>query len=170
MSSVYYSSDGYLSVTQGPLLVGRKSDVKEDPVRIELSRLKIQSVTEPPEKILKIVNLIDYKINNQTAHNYWVERIGKTTKRGITLQEKLEKTFDSNRYKKRQEGNENFDGGKEMTVKKIFQAYKQEAKEDMLEKYPEVKEAIENAKKEKYGFRKTTFDIEEKPKELLPRK
>ena len=57
-----------------------------------------------------------------------------------------------------------------MTVKKIFQAYKQEAKEDMLEKYPEVKKAIENAKKEKYGFRKTTFDIEEKPKELLPRK
>ena len=170
MSSVYYSSDGYLSVTQGPLLVGRKSDVKEDPVRIELSRLKIQSVTEPPEKILKIVNLIDYKINNQTAHNYWVERIGKTTKRGITLQEKLEKTFNSTRYKRRQEGNENFDGGKEMTVKKIFQAYKQEAKEDMLEKYPKVKEAIENAQKEKYGFRKTTFDIEEKPKELLPRK
>ncbi len=169
-SSVYFTPDGYLSATQGPILVGRKSNVKEDNARIELARLKIQSVTEPPEKILKIVNLIDYKKNNQSAHNYWVERIGKTTVRGLTLKEELERTFDSIRYQRRQEGNENFDVGKEMTIKKIFSKYKEEAKKDMLQEYPEVKEAIKNAQIEKYGFRKTTFDIEEKPKELLPRK
>jgi len=86
------------------------------------------------------------------------------------LKEELERTFDSIRYQRRQEGNENFDGGKEMTIKKIFSKYKEEAKKDMLQEYPEVKEAIKNAQIEKYGFRKTTFDIEEKPKELLPRK
>ncbi len=170
-SSVYWNSAGAISyITQGPLLVGRKSDVKEDNIILELGRLKMTGIIEPSIKQHKIVNLIDYKIDNQSAHNYWIERIGKTTKKGLTLKEKLEKTFDSIRYQRRQEGNENFDGGKEMTIKKIFQVYKKQAEEDMLEKYPEVAEAYKNAKIQKYGFRKTTFDIDEKPKELLPRK
>ncbi len=170
-SSVYWNAAGAISyITQGPLLVGRKSDVKEDNIILELGRLKMTGIIEPSIKQHKIVNLIDYKIDNQSAHNYWIERIGKTTKKGLTLKEKLEKTFDSIRYQRRQEGNENFDGGKEMTIKKIFQVYKKQAEEDMLEKYPEVAEAYENAKIQKYGFRKTTFDIDEKPKELLPRK
>jgi len=40
----------------------------------------------------------------------------------------------------------------------------------MLEKYPKISRTYKNAKIQKYGFRKTTFDIDEKPKELLPRK
>jgi len=169
-SSVYWNAAGAISyVTQGPFLVGRKSDVKEDNIILELGRLKMTGIIEPSIKQHKIVNLMDYKIDNQSAHNYWIERIGKTTKKGLTLKEKLEKTFDSIRYQRRQEGNENFDGGKEMTIKKIFQVYKKQAEEDMLEKYSEVAEAYKNAKIQKYGFRKTTFDIDEKPKELLPR-
>ena len=170
-SSVYWNAAGVISyITQGPFLVGRKSDVKEDDIILELGRLKMTGITEPPIKKYKIVNLINYKIDNQSAHNYWIERIGKTTRRGLTFKEQLEKTFDSIRYQRRQEGNENFDGGKEMTIKKIFQVYTKQAEKDMLEKYPEVAEAYKNAKIEKYGFRKTTFDIDEKPKELLPRK
>ena len=170
-SSVYFNAAGVISyITQGPFLVGRKSDVKEDNVTLELGRLKIKAIIEPSIKQHKIVNLINYKIDNQSAHNYWIERIGKTTRRGLTFKEQLEKTFDSIRYQRRKEGNENFDGGKEMTIKKIFQVYTKQAEKDMLEKYPEVAEAYKNAKIEKYGFRKTTFDIDEKPKELLPRK
>jgi len=151
-------------------LVGRKSNLKEDAIVLELGRLKMQGIIEPSIKQHKIVNLIDYKIDNQSAHNYWIERIGKTTRRNLTLKEQLEKTFDSIKYQRRQEGNENFDGGKEMTIKKIFQVYKKKAEQDMLEKYPEVAEAYKNARIEKYGFRKRVFDIDEKPKELLPRK
>ena len=120
-SSVYFNAAGAISyITQGPFLVGRKSNVKEDDIILELGRLKMTGITEPPIKKYKIVNLINYKINNQSAHNYWIERIGKTTRRGLTFKEQLEKTFDSIRYQRRQEGNENFDGGKEMTIKKIF--------------------------------------------------
>ena len=170
-SGVYFNPAGVIShITQGSFLVGRKSDLKEDNLILELGELKMTGITEPPIKKYKIVNLINYKINNQSAHNYWIERIGKTTRRGLTLREQLEKTFDSIKYQRRQQGNENFDGGKEMTIKKIFQAYTKEAEKDMLEKYPEVAEAYKNARIEKYGFRKTTFDIDEKPKELLPRK
>ena len=173
LSTVYWNPAGIMSyITQGPLLVGRKSDVKEDndDIVIEISRLKMQGIKEPSIKQYKIVNLIDYKIDNQSAHNYWVERIGKTTVKGLTLKEQFEKTFNSIKYKRRQEGNENFDGGKEMTIKKIFQVYKNKAEKDMLEKYPKVAEAYKNAKIEKYGFRKRIYDIEEGPKELLPRK
>jgi len=57
-----------------------------------------------------------------------------------------------------------------MIIKKIFQAYKTKAKQDMLEEYPDVAEAVKNARIDKYGLRKSTFDIDEGPKELLPRR
>jgi hypothetical protein len=169
-TSVYFNPDGFLSVTQGPILVGRKSEVKEDPVRLEIARLKIRAIAEPNQKELKVVNLIDYKKNNVSAHNYWISRIGKTTVGGLTLKERLDQTISSVSYLRRQEGNENFEGGKEMIIKKIFQAYKEKAKQDMLEEYPDVAEAVKNARIEKYGLRKSTFDIDEGPKELLPRR
>ena len=170
-SSVYWNPEGLLSyITQGPVLVGRKVDVKEDQIGLEIMRLKIKSIKEPSIKQHKIVNLIDYKIGNQSAHNYWVERIGKTTRRGLTLKEQLEITFDSIEYQGRQEGNENFVGGKEMTIKRIFQTYTKKAEQDMLEKYPEVEEAYKMAQIEKYSFRKRSYDIDEQPKELLPRR
>ena len=149
-------------------MVGRKSDIKEDPVLIELMRLKIR-LREPNEMELKIVNLIDYKKDYQSAHNYWIERIGKTEINGINLKEKLLDTIESIDYNRRQEGDENFDGGKEMILQRIFKSYKNKAYQDMLEEYPEVKEAIDEARKTKYGFRQSIYDIEEKPKELLPR-
>jgi hypothetical protein len=170
VTSVYFNPDNFLSVTQGAILVGRKSEVKEDPVRLEIARLKIKSIAEPNQKELKIVNLIDYKKNNVSAHNYWISRIGKTTVGGLTLKEKLDQTINSVSYLRRQEGNETYDGGKEMVIKKIFQAYKERAKQDMLEEYPDVAEAVKNARIEKYGLRKSTFDIDERPKELLPRR
>ncbi len=169
VASVYFNPDGYMSVTQGTILVGKKSEVKEDPVRLELARLKIKAITEPNEKELKIVNLLDYKKNNVSAHNYWISKIGKTTISGLTLKENLEQTINSISYLRRQEGNENYDGGKEIILKSIFQAYKNKAKQDMLEEYPDVAEAIQNARIDKYGFRKSIYDIKEGPKELLPR-
>jgi hypothetical protein len=169
-TSVYFNPDGFLSVTQGAILVGRKSKLKEDPVRLEIARLKIRAIAEPNQKELKVVNLIDYKKNNVSAHNYWISRIGKTTVGGLTLKERLDQTISSVSYLRRQEGNENFEGGKEMIIKKIFQAYKEKAKQDMLEEYPDVAEAVKNARIEKYGLRKSTFDIDEGPKELLPRR
>ena len=171
-NSIYVNSEGvlsYLSLTQGPLLVGRKSDLKEDPVALEIMRLKVR-LTEPNEKQIEKVDLLEYKKNDQSAHNYWVERIGKTTIRGRTLKEQLEITINSVDYNRRQEGDENFEGGKELIIKRIFQNYKDKAFEDMLIEYPEVKDNIKEAKKEKYGFRKLGVYEEKETKELLPRK
>ena len=171
-NAVYFKpwegATSFLGLGQGPIMVGRKSDIKEDPVLIELMRLKIR-LSEPNEMEFKIVNLIDYKKDNQSAHNYWIERIGKTEINGINLKEKLLDTIESIDYNRRQEGDENFDGGKEMILQRIFKSYKNKAYQDMLEEYPEVKEAIDEARKTKYGFRQSIYDIEEKPKELLPR-
>ena len=170
-NAIYQNPEGitsFLALTQGPFMVGRKIDVKEDPVLLEIMRLRVP-LAEPPEDKFKIVNLTEYKKDGQSAHNYWIERTGKTKIGNRTFKEKLESTFNSLSYKRRQEGDENFDGGKEMTIRKIFQAYKDKAYQDMLDKYPEVDQAVKNARKQKYGFRKTIRDIEDKPKELLPR-
>jgi len=162
------NATSFLGLSMGPLMVGRKVDIKEDPVLVELMRLKVR-LSEPNETKFKIVNLINYKKDNQSAHNYWIERIGKTEINGINLKDQLLNIIESVDYNRRQEGDENFEGGKEITLKRIFQSYKNKAYQDMLEEYPEVKDAIEEARKTKYGFRKSTYDIEERPKEVLPR-
>ena len=62
-----------------------------------------------------------------------------------------------------------FDGGKENDTKDIF-IYKKQAYSDMLKKYSDVKDAIKEAQKERYGFLKPMRLGEQKqPKELLPR-
>jgi hypothetical protein len=101
-----------------------------------------------------------------------MERIGKTKIRGLTIKEKLERTFKSIPYLRRQEGNEGEDGGKEKTISKIFEVYKREAYNDMLKEYKEVYKAINKAKEERFGLLKPMRlgDIKEQPKELLPRK
>jgi len=163
------NATSFLGLSMGPLMVGRKSDIKEDPVLIELMRLKIR-ISEPNETKFKIVNLIDYKKDNQSAHNYWVERIGKTEINGTNLKDQLLNIIESVDYNRRQEGDENFEGGKEIILKRIFQSYKNKAYQDMLEEYPEVKDAILKARETKYGFRKSTYNTEEMQKEVLPRR
>ena len=171
-NAVYFKpwegATSFLGLGQGPIMVGRKIDIKEDPVLIELMRLKIR-LREPNEIQFKIVNLIDYKKDNQSAHNYWIERIGKTEINGMNLKDQLLNTIESIDYVRRQEGDENFEGGKEITLSRIFKAYKNKAYQDMLEEYPEVKEAMDEARELKYGFRKSIYDVEERPKEVLPR-
>ena len=64
--------------------------------------------------------------------------------------QKLEKEINSRDYKLREEGDVNFDGGKEMVIKKVFKAYKDAAYAQMIKNYPEVKDAIIKAQKQKY--------------------
>ena len=47
------------------------------------------------------------------------------------------------------DGDQNFEGGKEYAIKKIYQAYKDYAEKRMYAEYPEVRQAVENALKTK---------------------
>ena len=172
-NAVYFNPEGilsFLSFTQGPILVGRKINVKDDFVTLEIARLKVG--LSDPGKIKEGVELLNYKIDNQSAYDYWMERIGKTKIRRLTIKEKLERTFKSIPYLRRQEGKESEDGGKEKTISKIFEVYKREAYNDMLKRYKEVDKAINKAKEERFGLLKPMRlgDIKKQPKELLPRK
>jgi len=53
-----------------------------------------------------------------------MQNIGKVKIEGKTLTEYLQKTFDSNKYKNLQEGDTNFDGGKEVYIKKYLKVLK----------------------------------------------
>ena len=171
-NSIYFNPEGgisFLSFTQGPILVGKKSQLKDDPVTLEIARLKV--ALSEPKKIIDNIELLDYKIDGQSAYDYWTERVGKTKVRGLTLKEKLERTFESLSYKRQQDGNLDFDSNKKRIIQRIFEVHKKQAFGDVLEKYKKLEEDLLNAKKEKYGFLQPMRlgDVKEQPKELLPR-
>ena len=155
-SSLYLNADGVASFSfwfQGPSLVGRKIDVKDNPVAFEIARLRIP-LGEPQKIKYKKVDLTkEYNFTGeQSAYDYMMENIGKVKIEGKTLTEYLKDTFDSSDYQSLQEGDVDFDGGKEIYIKKIFKGFKDMAYYQMLEKYPKTRERIEAAQIEKYGF------------------
>ena len=162
-SSLYLNPDGvlsYSSIFQGFSLVGRETEVKDDPVLFEVARLKIPMIA--PKKIEnKTIDLTKYKIDGQSAYDYMMEKIGKATNgQGETLKMRLDRQFKSYSYIRSQEGDVTNDGGKEYQIKKIIENYKKRAKQEMLIKYKEVNLDIYGAKKDKYGKLKprTTID------------
>lgn len=170
-SSLYLNADGVASFSfwfQAPSLVGRKIDVKNNPVAYEIARLRIP-LGEPQKIKYQTVDLTEYKKDNQSAYDYMMQNIGKVKIEGKTLTEYLQKTFNSNKYKNLQEGNTENDGGKEVYIKKIFKGFKDKAYYEMLKEYPEVKDAIEAALKEKYGLlKRKKIDKTEEINVLLP--
>ncbi len=168
-TSIYYNPEGgisYLGLTVGPIMVGRKSEIKEDIVRFEIIRLR-RRLSQPKNKIENI-DLREIIKNGQSAYNYQIERIGKTEINGQNLYDTLLDVIESDQYQSAQEGDENNRGGKEIIIDNIFNAFKRQAKADMIEEY-ELSEQIEIAKEQKYGLREPSYDIQEPSKELLPR-
>jgi len=170
-SSLYLNADGIASFSfwfQGPSLVGRKIDVKNNPVAFEIARLRVP-LGEPQKIKYKTVDLTEYKKDNQSAYDYMMENIGKVKIDGKTLTEYLQKTFDSKTYQSLQEGDTENDGGKEVFIKKIFKGFKDKAYYEMLKEYPEVKDAIEAAQIKKYGLlKRKKGDETEEINVLLP--
>ena len=133
----------------GPTMVGKSSDVKQDPTAYEVARLKL-TLSAPEIKKFK-VDLTEFKKGDQTAYDYWLEQVGKAKDfDGTTLKQKLENTFKTSQYKSAKEGDETFDGGKEYIIKRIFEGYKKLAYANMLQKYPEVRKEIEKSQGYKY--------------------
>ena len=151
-SSLYFNPDGILSFSsfvQGPSLVGRQIDVKDNPVAYEIARLRI-ALTAPTKVRSRVVDLTEFVKDGQSAYDYLMENTGKVKINGRTFQEEVLNQMDSTFYKNRQEGDVNFDGGKEMVIKKVFKAYKDAAYAQMIKNYPEVKDALIKAQKQKY--------------------
>ena len=170
-SSLYFNPEGIISFSsllQGLSLVGRQIDVKDNPVAFEIARLRIALL--PPQKIKnRIVDLTEFKKEKQSAYDFMMENIGKTKINGRTFQEEIINQMNSTFYKNLQEGDVNFDGGKEMIIKKVFKAYKDAAYAKMIKEYPDVKEALIDAKKQKYGYLgKRKLNQKEENNVLLP--
>ena len=152
VSSLYFNADGILSFSsflQAPSLVGRQVDVKDNPVAYEIARLRI-ALTPPAKVRSRVVDLTEFKKDGQSAYDFLMENTGKIKINGRTFQEEVLNQMNSTFYKNRQEGDVNFDGGKEMIIKKVFKAYKDAAYAEMIKNYPEVKEALIKAQKQKY--------------------
>ena len=153
-SSLYFNPEGVLSFSsllQGPSLVGRQIDTKNNPVAFEIAKLRI--ALTPPQKIRnRIVDLTEYTKGKQSAYDFLMENTGKVKINGRTFQESVLNEMNSIFYRNAEAGDVNFDGGREMIIKKVFAAYKNAAYGKMLEKYPEVKQALINAQKKQSTF------------------
>ncbi len=154
-SSLYFNPEGVISFSsllQGPSLVGRKIDTKDNPVAFEIARLRV--ALTPPQKVRsRIVDLTEFKKGKQTAYDYLIENTGKVKINGRTFQEEMINQMNSTFYKNLQDqaDNVNFDTGKDLVIKEVFKAYKDVAYAKMIKEYPEVKEALIQATKQKYG-------------------
>ena len=159
-NALYFNPNGVASLStliQGPSLVGKKVDIKSDPVLTEIMSLRV-SLREPQIIKDKIVDLTEYKKNGQSAYDFWMENIGKVKSprgkfRGLNLKEAIASYIKTNEYQRLQQGNENFEGGKEFVIKKIFQAYKDLAENEMYKQYPEVYNKLIQVKREKFGLK-----------------
>jgi ribosomal protein L18E len=152
-TSIYFSpTEGVMSLvtTTGPLMVGRRSKVLEDPVRVEIMRLRRR--LSPPNKKIENIDLTKEVKNGQSAYNYLMERIGKTEINGINLYQTLSDLIQSEIYLTAQEGDENNSGGKEILIDKVFNRFKTQAKFEMIEEY-NLSGKIEQAQEEKYELR-----------------
>ena len=153
-------SDGILSWFTGPTGIGQKSELDLNRDIMELASLKI-GLTAPEPVKFKIVDLRDFKNKRyekdgkQSAYDYWQEQIGKVKWNGKTIKEYYAAEFKKSSWRMRQSGDLNFDGGKEMMAKKIYEVFKKKAYAQMIKEYPEVKEAIKAAQKTKGGLLKS---------------
>ena len=169
-SSLYLNADGIASYSfwfQGPSLVGRKSDVKTDPVTFEIARLRIP--LENPQKIkFKVVDLTkEYRFTGSSAYQYLLENTGKVKIDGKNLKEQLSDLFKTDSYKKASEGDVTFEGGKEFMIDRIFSAYKKAAYIEMLKVYPETAKKINKAREQKFKTRAGKGD-DSLTKDLFP--
>jgi len=161
-SSLYLNPDGIASYSfwfQGPSLVGRKSDVKSDPITLEIASLRIP--LENPEKIkFKVVDLTQEKNtpDGKSAYQYLLENTGKVEYKGKNLKQTLADLFETDEYKAASKGDVNFDGGKEYMIKKVFNGFKKAAYIEMLEKYPETAKKIQKAREQKFKIRGSEGD------------
>ena len=108
----------------------------------------------PPQKVRsRIVDLTEFKKGKQTAYDYLMENTGKVKINGRTFQEEMINQMNSTFYKNLQDqaDNVNFDTGKDLVIKEVFKGYKDAAYAQMIKEYPEVKEALIQATKQKYG-------------------
>ena len=161
-SSLYLNADGIASYSfwfQGPSLVGRKSDVKTDPITLEIASLRIP--LENPQKIkFKVIDLTQEKNtpDGKSAYQYLLENTGKVEYKGKNLKQTLADLFETDEYKAASKGDVNFDGGKEYMIKKVFNGFKKAAYIEMLEKYPETAKKIQKAREQKFKIRGSEGD------------
>ena len=144
-SSIYLNPDGIGSFGfwfLGPSLVGRKSDIKEDPVRYEIARLRV--AISGSRRVYERVELKNFKNEKgQTAADWLAENTGKIKMNGKNLYEQLDALFKTKTYLRASDGELDIEGGRKYMVKATINAYRSKALGEMFKQYPDLKKAVE---------------------------
>ncbi len=149
-TSLYLNPDGIASYGfwfLGPSLVGRKSDIKEDPVRYELARLRVP--ISGSRKVYERVELKNFKNEKgQTAADWLSENTGKIKIKGKNLYEQLDALFKTKTYLRASDGELDIEGGRKFMVKATINSYRSKALGETLKEYPDFAKAVKNKIKE----------------------
>ena len=155
-TTIYTNDSGISSFIQGPLLIGRKSEVKLEwwkAMIMTLARDGHLTLTPPKQFIKnKQIDLASYiqknsKGKDQTALDYWRENMGTVTINGKTLKEKLKHMIDTRSFERSRKGTEIFKGKKEEMIVKEYQKYKEKAFKNTKKQYPQLAEDLKKVKK-----------------------
>jgi len=153
-----YSNEGVSSLIQAPYLVGRVGDnLNETPSWLnKLAGLEVPLALPDATSLNPDLDLTTYKrvINGkeQTALDYWREQISKVEGNDGKIKQGFAALINSDDFKESGQGDKDKDGGKEMQVKKLYKQYKDLAKEQMLEKFPELYDDLEKANTDRYMY------------------
>lgn len=148
---------GIGAIAQGPILVGQQSDLKnEDQVFLQLAALKIKLT--PPEQYKDKIDLASIKNakTGQTALDFWREQVGVVTVDGKKIHDYFAYKMQGSSWLNAQEGNELFDGKKELLAKTWYDSFKTKAWAETLKAYPEIKEQQTKLAKQQGNLLKST--------------
>lgn len=153
-----YMNDGAMSfILQAPMLIGRKGtnlNETEDWLN-SLARLGVSLELPKANSLHTKLDLTDYTITvdgkEQTALDYWREQMSKGGDDG-SLRNAMRDLIMGSDFAEAGQGDQANPGGKEVMVRKLYDAYKQEAKGKLLERFPELAKDYEKAREDKFQF------------------
>lgn len=164
-TTVYTNDNGLSSLIQGPLLIGRKSELHMDWWKAQIMALTVDgnlNLTPPKQYIKrKQIDLAEFKNDKgQTALDFWREKMGTIKINGRTLEEAIKRKVESRTFEKAKTGDENFEGKKEFMIEQIYNRYKEKAFNLTKKSYPDLKDAIREVDKNRRSNRRSGVDQE----------
>ncbi len=150
-------------------LVG--ADIRQhDPVQEEITRLAKahQSGFGLPRSSMGDIDLKDIELNKgQSVYDAWIERSSTIEVGGKTLRQSLGKIINSRSYNRLQDGDVDFTGENEKTLKKIISKYREAAKVDLMRNHSKVKDLFTEMQQRKLDIKKPKRNYRRPIKELL---
>lgn len=127
-------------------------EVSDDPIRKEFFNL--QHGFSPPKAAKLGLDLRDFKVGNQSAHDRWQELHGKVKINGRSLKQELRRLISSRDYQRMDPRSSASQKSPRVNmIQSVISRFRQEAFEDTLKQYPELRLELSRREKKRTSMR-----------------